>query len=103
MAAFRLNYSLCSRLYLLAIAATAAVTFMPASPQTGAFLLLVLLSLPISFVAAPTTYMFIGLTFADSDSIVPRLMNFVIWMALVALQVAAIGLVRRSLLPERES
>jgi hypothetical protein len=83
-------------LYLTVILLLALVAFLPDKTNATAYVLLLVLSLPASLVAAPVLFLVVGLTFADSASIFPRLLVLVLWMALVVGQVVAVGQIRRS-------
>lgn len=83
-------------LYLAVILTLALTTFLPDKTNVTTYLLLLMLSLPISLVAAPVLFLLVGLTFGDSASVFPRLLVSALWMASIVGQVVVVGRIRKA-------
>jgi hypothetical protein len=78
-------------LYLTLIFALALATFLPNDANVTTYLILFLLTLPSSLIAAVVSYLVVIFTFgADSSSVFARLLVLTLWMSLAACQVVVI-------------
>jgi hypothetical protein len=82
--------------YVGIVLATATAAFLPNNPNAAAYLVLLVLTLPVSLIAYPVLFVTIGVTFSDSGSVWLRLLTIALWMAFVAVELVALREIRRA-------
>jgi len=81
--------------YVGIVSATAMAAFLPNNPNATAYLVLLVLTLPVSLVAMPVLFVTIGVTFSDSGSVWLRLLTIALWMMFVALELVVLRAIWR--------
>jgi len=82
--------------YVGVVLATAMAAFLPNNPNAIAYIVLLVLTLPVSLVAMPVLFVTIGVTFSDSGSVWVRLLTITLWMVFVALELVVLREIRRA-------
>lgn len=102
MKVLRLTVSRVEVVYSLMVIVTAAIAFLPREINTGVYLFLFVLTLPVSIVAMVTVFMIGGPFLPLEGNIGSSVSAILIWVTLSALQMRVILLVLRHWREQRE-
>jgi predicted neutral ceramidase superfamily lipid hydrolase len=82
--------------YVAIVLATALAVFLPSTPNTAGYVVLLVLALPMSIVAMPILFVVVGFTFSDNGSLLLRLVIVLVWTGIAGLQVVVLREIRQA-------